>query len=81
MNFPKEFQKWNDATGNFWTNNCMDIRSQRNDGSIISTAVAVFIAGLILGGLLVPHESKLMRIASNDARTVISLAAAPATGR
>ena len=26
MNFPKEFQKWNDATGNFWTNNCMDIR-------------------------------------------------------
>jgi hypothetical protein len=56
-------------------------QSQRNDGSIISTAVAVFIAGLILGGLLVPHESKLMRIASNDARTVISLAAAPATGR
>jgi hypothetical protein len=39
------------------------------------------IAGLILGGLLVPHESKLMRIASNDARTVISLAAAPTTGR
>ena len=54
---------------------------QRNDGSIISTAVAVFIAGLILGGLLVPHESKLMSIASNDAGTVISLAAAPTTGR
>jgi hypothetical protein len=52
--------------------------SQRDDGSIVSTVVAVFIAGLILRGLLVSHESELMRIASNDARTVISLAAAPA---
>jgi hypothetical protein len=49
-------------------------RTKANDGLIVSTVVAVFIAGLILGGVTVPHESKLMRIASNDARTVISLA-------
>jgi hypothetical protein len=55
----------------------------RNDGLMVSTVVAVFFAGLILGGLLVPHESELMRIASNDARTVISLAngASPTTWR
>jgi hypothetical protein len=46
----------------------------RNDGLIVPAVVAVFFAGLILGGLLVPHDSKLMRTASNDARTVISLA-------
>jgi len=58
-------------------------QTKRNDGSKVSTVVAVFIAGLILGGLLVPHETELMRIASNDARTVISLAnvAPPATWR
>ena len=58
-------------------------QTKLNDGLVVSTVVAVFIAGLILGGLMVPHESKLMRIASNDARTVISLAnsAAPTTWR
>jgi hypothetical protein len=58
-------------------------QTQRNDGLIVPTVVAVFIAGSILGGLLVLHESELMRIASNDARTVISLAngAAPPTWR
>jgi hypothetical protein len=40
-------------------------------------------AGMILGGLLVPHESELMRIASNDARFAISLpnGAAPTAWR
>jgi hypothetical protein len=56
-------------------------QTQLNDGSIVSTVVAAFIAGLILGGLLAPHESELMSIASNDARTLISLAALPAAGR
>jgi hypothetical protein len=58
-------------------------QTQRNDGLIVSTVVAVFIAGLVVGGLLVPHESELMRIASNDVRTVISLAngATPTTWR
>ena len=39
--------------------------------------------GMILGGLLVPHESELMRIASNDARTAILLpnGAAPTAWR
>jgi hypothetical protein len=58
-------------------------QTRLNDGSAVSTVVAVFIAGLILGGLMVPHESELMRIESNDAQTVISLAnsAAPTTWR
>ena len=60
-------------------------QTKLNDGLVVSTVVAVFITGLILGGLMVPHESKLKltRIASNDAGTVISLAnsAAPTTWR
>ena len=46
----------------------------RDDGLIASTVAAVFFAGLILGGPLVPHESELMRSASYDARPVISFA-------
>jgi hypothetical protein len=44
-------------------------QTQRNEGLIVSTVVAVFSAGFILGGVLVPQERELMRIASNDART------------
>jgi hypothetical protein len=50
-----------------------ELRPQRNDGVIVLSVVAVFFAGMILGGLLVPHESELMRIASNDAPAAISL--------
>src|SRR5262245_4489678 len=46
-------------------------QTKLNDGLAVSSVVAVFIAGLILGGLMVPHESQLMGIATNDARTVI----------
>jgi hypothetical protein len=46
----------------------------RDDGLIASTLAAVFFVGLILGGLLVAHESEPMRLASNNARTLISLA-------
>ena len=55
----------------------------RNDGVTVLTIVAVFFAGIIFGGLLLPHESELMRIASNDARTAISLpnGAPPTTWR
>ena len=58
------------------------LRPPRNDGGMV-TVVAVFFAGMILGGLLVPHESELMRIASNDARTAFSLSngAPPTTWR
>jgi hypothetical protein len=46
------------------------------------SVVAVFFAGMILGGILVPHESELMRIASNDAPAAISLLnGAPPTTR
>jgi len=51
----------------------LDKQVRRNDGVIVLTVVAVFFAGMILGGLLVPHESELMRIASNDASTAILL--------
>ena len=60
-----------------------ELRPQRNDGVIVLSVVAVFFAGMILGGLLVPHESELMRIASNDARTafLLSNGAPPTTWR
>ena len=48
-----------------------ELRPPRNDGVIVLSVVAVFFAGMILGGLLVPHESELMRIA--DAPAAISL--------
>jgi hypothetical protein len=40
-----------------------ELRPPRNDGVIVLSVVA-FFAGMILGGLLVPHESELVRIAS-----------------
>ena len=49
------------------------LRPPPNDGAIGLTVVAVFFAGMILGSLLIPHESEPMRIASNDARTAFSL--------
>ena len=59
------------------------LRPPRNDDVTVLTVVAMFFAGMILGGLLVPHESELMRIASNDARIAISLpnSAAPTAWR
>ena len=58
-------------------------RPPRNDGLIVLTVVAVFFGGMLLGGLLVPRERELMRIASNDVRTAISLpnGAPPTTWR
>ena len=55
----------------------------RNDGVTVLTVVAMFFAGMILGDLLVPHESELLRIASNDARIASSLpnGAAPTAWR
>ena len=56
---------------------------QKWNNATVLTVVAMFFAGMILGGLLVPHESELMRIASNDARIAISLpnGAAPTAWR
>jgi hypothetical protein len=39
--------------------------SRPNDGVTVLMAVAVFFAGMTLGGILFAHESKPMRIASN----------------
>ena len=58
-------------------------RPPRNDGLIVLTVVAVFFVGMLLGGLLVPREGELLRIASNDVRSAISLpnGAPPTTWR
>jgi uncharacterized membrane protein YoaK (UPF0700 family) len=39
----------------------------RNDWIIMLVALAVFFAGMTLGGFLTAHESEPMQIASNDA--------------
>ena len=39
----------------------------RNDAIVDLTVVAVFFAGMILGGLLFPHVGEPMQIASMDA--------------
>jgi hypothetical protein len=39
--------------------------SRPNDGVTVLMAVAVFFAGMTLGGILFAHESKPMRITSN----------------
>jgi hypothetical protein len=48
------------------------LRPPRNDGVMILMVVAVFFAGMTLGGVLFAHE-KPMRIASNDATAAIFL--------
>jgi hypothetical protein len=50
----------------------LSVRPPRNDGVMILMVVAVFFAGMTLGGLLFAHE-KSMRIASNDATAAIFL--------
>jgi hypothetical protein len=84
MKFPAPFQGFNglfegdsEMEQRDWELLDKQLRGQhppQNDGLIVLTVAAVFFAGMILGSLLVPHESELMRIALNDARTVISLA-------
>ena len=49
------------------------VRRPRNDGTMILMLVAVFFAGLTLGGVLIARESEPMRIASNDATAMISV--------
>jgi hypothetical protein len=49
------------------------LRPPRNDGTMILMLVAVFLAGLTLGGVLIARESEPMRIASNDATAMISV--------
>ena len=42
------------------------LRRPRNNRVTVLTVIAVFFAGMTLGGILFAHESKPMRIASNQ---------------
>jgi hypothetical protein len=44
----------------------------RNDGVMILTIIAIFIAGVTVGGALFSHEDDSMQIASNDATAIHS---------
>jgi hypothetical protein len=45
--------------------------SRRNDGGMFLAVVAIFFAAMTLGGTLFAHESKPMRIASNNMAAVM----------
>jgi len=45
--------------------------SRRNNGGMFLTVVAMFFAGMTLGGTLFAHESKPMRNASNNTAAVM----------
>ena len=45
--------------------------SRRNNGGMFLTVVAIFFAGMTLGGILFAHESKPMRNASNNTTTAM----------
>ena len=64
-----DFKKWTNATRNFWTSNCDDLT--RSDGVMILAILAVFFAGMALGGFLFAYKSEPMQIASNDATPAI----------
>jgi hypothetical protein len=63
---------WTSATGNFWTSNCEGlILLGETTAECFLTVVAMFFAGMTLGGTLFAHESKPMRIASNSTAAVM----------
>ena len=45
----------------------------QNGGMVGSAVVAVFLAGMAVGGVLFTHDIKLKQIASHEAETAISL--------
>jgi hypothetical protein len=51
--------------------------SPRNDGVIVLAILAVFFAGITLGGFLSAYKSEPMQIASNDATPAISIPNVP----
>ena len=61
-------------TGNFWTNNCGDFsRPLQNSGVVGLEVVAVFLAGMAVGSVLLTHDSNFKQTASHEAGTAISL--------
>jgi len=54
----------------------------QNSGAVGLLVVAMFLAGMAIGGVLFTHDSKLEQLASQEARTAISfLNAVPPTMR
>ena len=54
----------------------------QNSGAVGLLVVAMFLAGMAIGGVLFTHASKLEQLASQEARTAISfLNAVPPTMR
>lgn len=51
--------------------------SPRNDGTMMLAIVAVFFAGITLGGLLSEHQGAPLQLTSNDAAISTSSDAAP----
>ena len=47
--------------------------SPRNDATIGLMVIAMFLAGMTIGGILFAHENKRMKIMSHDAMAAISL--------
>ena len=47
--------------------------SRRNDGVPVLTAAAVFVSGMIIGGILFAPETQPMRIASNHATAAMAM--------
>lgn len=43
---------------------------RRNDGVMVLAVLAVFFAGIALGGFLFAYKSEPMHIASNDAQAI-----------
>ena len=59
---------------NFWTNNCGDFsRPLQNSGVVGLEVVAVFLAGMAVGSVLLTHDSNFKQTASHKAGTAISL--------
>jgi hypothetical protein len=57
-------------------------RPPQNSGAVGLLVVAMFLAGMAIGGVLFTHASKLEQLASQEARTAISfLNAVPPTMR
>jgi hypothetical protein len=57
-------------------------RPPQNSGAVGLLVVAMFLAGMAIGGVLFTHASKLEQLAAQEARTAISfLNAVPPTMR
>jgi hypothetical protein len=61
------FQKMNQRDQELLDKQLRRLNPPRSDGVMILAILAVFFAGMALGGFLFPYKSEAMPIASNDA--------------